>query len=494
MNIVINRNSETPIFQQIKAAIRDLIATRELVSGYKMPAERKLAEELGVHRNTVVKAYGELIAEGYLTVSRKTPKGYFVKMPVTSQNFSNRFFPLEKMMRYNFSDKEKMFLDIFGESNTDDYISFGGIIMDKKTYPVKGLNEIMSKMFDRGGALPAHLGQDETLRMKKNICDILAAENMYVNPKNIQLVSETNQALNYLTTLYLREGDAVIAEEPIVPDNASIFRNKGLNLVTVPMASDGMDLSKLELLIVKHKPKFIYTMPNYQNPTGIVMSLEKRMRLLDIAQRYSVPIIEEDSQRDFRYTESRIPSLYSLDQNKSVVYIDSFTLTFPYGIKTGYIVGPYDLVDMLGRIIVMDETFVSNMGQYMLNEYIESGLFKEHTQMIAGHYKAKRDLLCAQLDKIKDKGLDYLKPQGGILVWCSLDEEINERQLFKNAEKRGLLIMPGYLFYPYGYRGRGHVRLCFSKASDEEIIKGVEILGQVIDESRSAKEIVNHKI
>lgn len=489
MNIKINRNSQTPIYLQIKGAIKNLIVSRELVPGYKLPPERKLAGELGVHRNTVIKAYGELISEGYLSASRQKPKGYFVRMPETSQNFVKRFFPLVKMMRYNFNDREKMFLDVFGESNTDDYISFGGIIMDKKVNPIKGLDDIVSHMFradsDEG---IENMGRDESERMKRNICRILAAENMYVSPKNIQIVSETNQALNYLMTLYLKEGDSVIVEEPIVPDNASIFRNKGLNMIPVPMERDGMDLKKLELLIQKHNPKFIYTMPNYHNPTGRVMSLEKRIQLLETAQRYGVPIIEEDSQRDFRYTENKLPSLYSLDKYKSVVYIDSFTLTFPYGIKTGYIVGPSDLVEMLGRLIVVDETFVSNMGQHMLNEYIERGLFAEHVEKLAEHYRAKRDLLCKELDRLRPKGITYEKPDGGILLWCTLEEDINERRLFSAAEERGLLIMPGFLFYPYGYQGCGHVRLCFSKASDDDIVQGVRLLGEAIDESKRGGE------
>ena len=489
MNIKINRNSETPIYLQIKGAIKNLIVSRELVSGYKLPAERRLAEELGVHRNTVVKAYGELIAEGYLSVSRQKPKGYFVQTPEVTQTFVKRFFPLMKMMRYNFSDREKMFLDVFSESNTDDYISFGGIIMDKKVNPVKGMDDIISHMFqpedirDIGG-----VGIDETERMKRNICRILADENMYVSPKNIQIVSETNQALNYLMTLYLKEGDSVIAEEPIVPDNVSIFRNKGLNLVTVPMEQDGMDLKKLEQLIKKHHPKFIYTMPNYHNPTGRVMSLEKRVGLLETAQRYDIPIIEEDSQRDFRYTDCKLPSLYSLDKYKSVVYIDSFTLTFPYGIKTGYIVGPNDLVEMLGRLIVVDETTRYLRVQYMLNEYIERGLFAEHIGKISSHYRKKRDLLCSELDKIRTKGITYEKPDGGILLWCTLDEDINERRLFSAAENRRLLIMPGFLFYPYGYQGRGHLRLCFSKVSDDDIVRGVRLLGEAIDESKKGGE------
>ena len=174
-----------------------------------------------------------------------------------------------------------------------------------------------------------------------------------------------------------------------------------------------MDMDKLEMQIKKHKPKFIYTMPNFHNPTGAVMSLSKRERLLEIAQRYGVPIIEEDSQRDFRYTQERLPSLYSLDQYKSVVYVDSFTLTFPYGVKVGYVVGPYDLVDMLGRLITMTETFVSNMGAYMISEYIERGFFAEHTKRLAAYYSQKLDLLCSQLDQIEQKELPIKSPREG---------------------------------------------------------------------------------
>ncbi len=475
MNIKINRSSQTPIYLQIKCAVQNLILSGEINEGYKMPAERKLAEELEVHRNTVVKAYGELVDEGYLIVSVRKPKGYFVKEIADDGVQFNRFFPLEKMIRYHFNEKEKLFLDLFSRSNDKRYISMSGLIMDEEAYPKKGLEEIVRDM--------AHGPKDEAERMKKNICSVLFQENMYVNPKNIQLVSETNQALNHIMTLYLKEGDCVVAEEPIVPDNASIFRNKGIDLLTVPMEADGLDLSQLEATIRKFAPKFIYTMPNYHNPTGIVMSLEKRQKLLELAGKYCIPIIEEDSQRDFRYEGNRLPSLYSLDRYRSVIYIDSFTLTFPHGIKTGYLVGPTDLIETLERLVIVDETFVSSMGQYLLNEYIERGYFSEHIHRLARYYARKRDLLCQHLDRIADKGIRYAKPKGGLLLWCSLDEHINERKLFQEAEQRGLLLMPGFLFYPRGYKGAGHIRLSYSNISDADIEKGVQILSEALERS-----------
>lgn len=486
MNIHINRSSETPFYLQISCSIQNLILSGELSRGYKMPSERRPAEELGVHRNTIIKAYGQLVDDGYLIVSSKKPKGYFVKEIADGRFPFQRFFPLEKMIRYHFNEKEKLFLDIFCQSENEALLSLGGIVMDKAAYPDEGIREIVLHL--------ANASQNEAERMKRNICSLLFQENMYINPKNIQLVSETNQALNHLMTLYLKEGDCVIAEEPIVPDNASIFRNKGIQLVTVPMEADGMDLDKLEAAIRKYAPKFIYTMPNYHNPTGIVMSLEKRHRLLEITGKYCIPVIEEDSQRDFRYEGGRLPTLYSLDRYRSVVYIDSFTLTFPCGIKTGYIVGPTDLIDTLGRLIIVDETSVSSMGQYMLNEYIERGYFARHVQRLAARYARKLELLCRGLDRIADKGIHYTRPKGGLLLWCTLDEDINERTLFREAQKRGLLIMPGFLFYPKGYPGAGHVRLCFSNIRDEDIDKAIAILGQALDSSADSSKVEgNHE-
>ena len=146
MNITINRNSETPIYLQIAGTIKNMIEKNELVKGYKLPGERQLASELGVHRNTVVKAYGELVSEGLLTASRQAPKGYFVQSAVNSWNFNNRFFPLEKMIRYHYNEREKRFQEIFKDSVDKGYISFGGIVMDKKVNPAGDMGSIVKHM------------------------------------------------------------------------------------------------------------------------------------------------------------------------------------------------------------------------------------------------------------------------------------------------------------------------------------------------------------
>ncbi|MFR5857828.1 MAG: PLP-dependent aminotransferase family protein [Clostridia bacterium] len=473
MNIKLNRNSETPIYLQIKSAIIKLITSQELVSGYKLPSERKLADELGVHRNTVVKAYSELTCEGYLDASRKAPKGYFVTASQDYHSFSGRFFPLEKLIQYDFHEREKIFLEIFAHSEDETQISMGGLLMGRDAYPVQQIDELASGMF--------HSCENEIERLKGNICKLLSDENIYISKKNIQIVSETNQAIGFLVDLFLHEGDCILAEEPIVPDNVTLFRMKRLHLVTVPMEKDGMDLIALEAMIAKHKPKFIYTMPNNHNPSGITMSLEKRLKLLEIAQRCGIPIIEEDSLREFRYMEQRIPSLFALDKQNSVIYLHSFTLTLPYGVGTGYVLGPQDLAEQIGRCIMINGYDLKNADHYLINEYIERGLFTQHTEWLAEHYHKRRDLLIQELEKIQNKGIDWDVPPGGLILWCRLADNIKERRLYQIARSKGLLLMPGFLFYPHGYQGCGHIRLAFSKCDDDEIREAVRILGEALD-------------
>lgn len=482
MNIQINRNSETPIYLQIKGAIKVMINSAELFPGYKMPSERKLAKELNVHRNTVVKVYSELIAEGYLVSSKQTPEGYFVTDLGKPKDFTTRFFPLGKRLRYNMNTKEKLFFNLYDSSyDKSKYITMGGLVGDKKLISLEGIENISLSRFQSA--------EEESNRLRNNIIKLLKQNNIYVNDKNIQFSSETNQLLNQISELFLSEGDCIIAEEPLMPDNMVLFRNKNLKVVTIPMEPDGMNLTILEKEVAKNHPKFIYTLPTYHNPTGITMSVEKRKQLLAIANKYDVPIIEEASQNLFNYTGNKIPSLYAMDQYHSVLYIDTFTLTFPYEIKVAYILGPYDFIEMLGRYVIITETTISALNHFILNEIIENDNYERVTREMVQCLKNRRDKLYAELQKISDKGISCTLPEGGLSIWCSLDENIKELQLTTMAQEKGLIIIPGSVFYPFGYQGCGHLRLAFSNCDEEELEKGVKILGECLDACRKENSV-----
>lgn len=478
MNLQINKQSVTPVYKQIANGIWALIREEELVNGYKLPSERQLARELGVHRNTVVRAYEELIAEGLVVAQRTSPRGYFVLRNEKIRE-GNLFFPLSKMIRYQFSPDEKTFAQIFEDSGADNYITLAGIVMDEKLSPALWMDEIFDEMKAGRWAQNAKTQESrEIARLKENICRLLRGRNMYVNPKNVQLVLETTHALSVIIEMYLEKGDCVIVEEPVIPDTVNLFRNRGIETVYVSMEADGFNLKEMEILLMNKNPKFIYVMTNYQSPSGTVMSLEKRKALLALSHKYGVPIIEEDSVWDFNYTGKKMPTLYSMDCYKSVLYIDTFSLTFLPGIKTAFVVGPYEPIDMMGRYIIMSQVSIGNIGQYMLNEFIERGAYEKYLKMMFAAYKRKMELLCERLETIEE--IRFTKPQGGLNIWCSLAPPLNEKELYLTCRGLGLLIMPGYLFYPRGYHGQGHVRLCFANIEETRIDEAVSLLKQGI--------------
>ncbi len=482
MNLKINKQSVVPLYKQIENGIKNLIKTEELVNGYKLPPERKLAAELGVHRNTVILAYNQLIAEGVIVSSRTSPRGYFV-LKNENKPKKNMFFPLEKMIRYQFTAKEKVFSQVFDESYGQELLSLGGIVMDNASELAPRMVKIFESMKDGNWFQSVSATKEnETERLKANICMLLKKRNMYIDKRNIQIVPETTQALSYIIDLYLTEGDCIIVEEPVIPDTINLFRNKGIQPICTSLEEDGPNLKELELLILDKNPKFLYVMPNFHNPTAKVMSLHKRLDMLEISYKYGIPIIEDDSLRDFNYSDKEIPSLYSLDRYKSVLYIDTFTLTFLPGIQTAFVIGPYEPIDMIGEYIKMSQVMLSNIGQYMLNEFIESGDYEEYLTNLRAYYKKKRDCLVRSLEIIDNKGLTFTCPEGGLFIWCELDEKINEKKLFAACREMGLLIMPGYIFYPDGYQGNGHIRLCFSKLNDEDMKKAAAILNEAMSQ------------
>ena len=488
MELTIDRSSCVPIYRQISREIEKKIRSKELPAGFKLPAERRLAEELSVHRNTVIKAYNALIASELVVVSRAKPKGYFVKEIHCAKEFNQRFFPLEKAFRYEFRHAEKKINNIYYQSEAADCIAFDTLIMDRRLDPVMGMAHVAEKIFNDNSNNYFKSFDQETEHLKENICSLLSKQNIHVSSKNIQLLSESNQIISYLIFLYLREGDCIAAEGPMVPDNYNIFYNRGIRVITVPMEEDGMRMDVLEEVMREKKPKFIYTLPNYHNPTGITMSLKKRETLLRLATAYNIPIIEEDYQMDFTYDGPRLPSLYTLDTNRQVIYLYSFTLIFPYMIKIGYAVGPPDLIEMLGYAVSIDETTIGGIGQYFLNEYIDSGQYEAHVRLIQKEYRRRRNAMCEELDKIADKGISYLKPGGGLLLWCTLTDDINERRLYSAARKRGVLLMPGWMFYEESHKRKGHIRLSFSNVTETQIRKGIRLLGEALDECRNQKQ------
>ncbi|GAA6325756.1 PLP-dependent aminotransferase family protein [Fusobacterium ulcerans] len=486
MNIQLNHSSTTPLYQQIRNKIRDQILSGQLVDGFKIPSERQMVERLGVHRNTVKKAYEMLIEDGLIYASVKSPRGYFVRSVIAEakadggQKKNKSFSSLNKNFNYHFLGMQNTFQRFYNSSYLSDGIPFAGVLSNKEILPQTYLQEILKEISEEKLVEPYWFCDPQgTERFRGALTDMLFERNIYIRPQNIQVITETYEALSNIAFMYLKEGDYVIVEEPTIPAVVNILLHTGANVLFVPVEKDGMKIDILENLVKLYRPKLIYTMPDFQNPSTCVMSVEKRKRLLKCAYEYNIPIVEDDSLNVWDYNELYLPRLFSLDTSDSVIYIDSFNLSFFPGARIGYMVAPDNVIQTYSKIINKDQLFLNSMSQYLWARFYEKGYYTKYQRFLIDFYRKKRDLMREELSKIP--GILFEVPQGGLVYWIKLPEYLNDRQIASAAERKGLFLMPGHTFFVEGGRGDSYLRLSFSSVSDEQIVKGCSILRNIIE-------------
>lgn len=486
MDIQINRNSTTPLYKQLKNIIKDQILSGCLADGFKLPSERQMVERLQVHRNTVKKAYEMLVREGLVYASSKSPRGYFVKntlaeaKPDQAPERKQAFSSLDKNFNYHFLGVQNTFQRLYNSSYLSDAIPFAGVLANQETLPYTYLQEIMAEIAAKADPEPFWFCDPQgTERLRFCLADMLFTRNIYVQPQNIQVINETYEALSNIAFMYLKEGDYAIVEEPVIPAIVNILLHTGAHVLFVPMEADGMQIEVFENLVERYRPKLVYTMPNTHNPSTGFMSLDKRRRLLRCAGAYSIPIVEDDSMNDFIYSGTALPSLYSMDRTGSVIYIDTANLSFFPGARVGFMIAPDNVITIYRRIINKDRLFINSMSQYMWARFFEKGYYGKHREFLREFYVRKRDLMCGLLARIP--GLSFSVPEGGLVVWVRLPEHLNDRQITAAAERKGVLVMPGNLFFAEGNKGESYLRLSFSSAADGQIEEGIRRLQEVIE-------------
>lgn len=497
MDITINHHAHTPIYMQIVNQLKEMILKGEITDGFVLPSERTMAKLLNVHRNTVVRAYMELKADAFLSSSQG--KGYTVsylsdaeKHKNSSENKSSwtaaeagATIAWTSLIRDEYLDLKITFDDLFSKSYTSNNISFAGGIASAEEYGKEDLANILGDIILSDNietySFSPYQGNHD---LRQNIAHFMSGKGIGAKPSEIQIVSETNQALDYLASLLISPGDTVITEEPVSPDVYRTFALAGGKVITVPMDEEGILCDRLEPLIIKHQPKFIYVNPDFQNPTGIVMSLERRKALLDLSHKYRMPIIEEDAVSEIRFEGVRIPSLKALDKGNNVIFIYSFALTFAPGVRMAFVLADKTLIKSLSYIVSIRLISLDSISQKLLNNCIEKGIYQKNLRTICGDYKEKRDLMCSCLREANDLGLSFRKPAGGVYLWCKLSSDTDYHKLYLKTLEKGVSFIPGSVFYLRGSKGDCCIRLNFSYPSKLQIEKGIGLLTQALRESR----------
>jgi len=359
-------------------------------------------------------------------------------------------------------------------------ISFGGGMPNPESFPVNEILQILNERFPTKGKNMLQYGPINGTESLRNAISemLLKREGIKISPNNIILTSGSQQGLYMLGKLLADRGDYVITEAPTYVDAIVSFRASGIRMIGVEMDSAGMKTEKLRETLKRYpRPRFIYVIPNFQNPTGITMSLERRKEILEIVEEKGIALIEDDPYGNLRFCGRKIPPIKSLDESGDTIYLGTFSKILSPGLRLGYIAGPDDVIEKLLLEKEAIDIGSSTLSQFIAEEYISRGYLEKHIPKIIKLYKHKRDLMIESFESYFPDNVQFTRPEGGMFIWVT-KKGTNTDKMLPFAINRKVVYVVGSAFYPN--RGdHSSMRLNFTYSSDENIVEGVKRLASV---------------
>ncbi len=388
-------------------------------------------------------------------------------------------------MEYNFAKgvaslKPSIIREILKSSGDTIPLAAGNPAPD--AFPVDDIKKIVGDVFDSDPILALQYGISEGYTPLVAKLTELAKTRYGVGTDNdgLIVVSGAQQVMSLMSQCFINYGDTVICEEPSFIGALNCFRSYGANLVGVPIDSDGINIEALEATLKRAKNvKFIYTIPNFQNPAGTTMSLEKRKAVYELAKKYGVLVLEDNPYGDLRVSGEPVPAIKSFDEDGVVVYSGSFSKIVAPGIRVGYVLAPKPVIAKLTVAKQTQDVHTPLISQLIVYKWLTEYDFEAHIAKIVEIYRRKLNLLCDCVDKELGDFLTYHRPEGGLFVWAKLNEGIDMLDFVKRASAAGVSVVPGNAMMVDGDAECSYIRLNFSTPSDEAIVKGVKILGEV---------------
>jgi 2-aminoadipate transaminase len=311
-----------------------------------------------------------------------------------------------------------------------------------------------------------------------------------INPENVMITSGSQQALDLIGKVFINRGDRILVEEPTYLGALQAWNAYGAEYVTVPLDEDGMIPEALEAAL-RSGPKFIYVLPNFQNPTGVTLSCERRLKLIDLADRYGVPIIEDDPYGQLRYEGEHIKSVVALDNEfrkngesgyrGNVIYLSTFSKTLAPGIRLAWVVAPPEVIRKLVQAKQGADLHTSTFNQVVAYEVAHGGFLDRHILNIRKVYGERRNLMLDAMDEFFPPEVSWTKPKGGLFLWGIMPEKLSSADVLKRAIEQNVAFVPGTPFYATG-GGANTMRINFSFATPEKMLIGIERLGKVLRE------------
>ncbi len=383
-------------------------------------------------------------------------------------------------------------------------ISFAGGLPAPEIFPLAAFDEAASRVLRKYGSQALQYGMTEGYTpLRQWIVDYMARYGIEAKVDNVLITSGSQQALDLIGKVLINPGDLILTEKPTYLGALQAWRAYQADYTSVPIDQDGLQVELLEEALCGG-PKFMYILPNFQNPGGVTLSLERRLKLIEFADRYGVPIIEDDPYGELRFEGEHIPPLVVLDAQRqngnqcynngngfmrgNVIYISTFSKTLAPGLRLAWIVAPSEVIKRCVMAKQGMDLHTSSLIQMTAYEVLQGEFLQEHVRLIRQVYGERRDIMLDALERHFPADTHWTRPHGGLFLWVTLPEEIDTLELMPKAIENKVAFVPGSAFYPDG-TGHNTFRLNFSNAQPEDIRAGIERLAEVVK-----IELARHKM
>lgn len=392
-------------------------------------------------------------------------------------------------MNYKFSNrmgnlKPSEIREILKATGGADIIPFAAGNPDEKAFPINEVRRLTAKILEEEPVLALQYGVSEGFEpLRRLIFEKLSEKNRGESASNdeVLITSGATQIMELLTKTLCNEGDTVICENPSFIGSLNCFRSMGCKLKGVELSDDGMNLEALEQALQStENAKFIYTIPNFQNPSGCTLSLEKRHGLYELAKKYGVIILEDDPYGHLRVKGEDLPSVKSLDKDGLVVYAGSFSKILSPGLRVGYVCAPKEIISKMTVCKQAEDVHTPMLNQLLVYRWLTETDYKSHIEKNRRLYRKKLELMCDLTERKLSAYLDFVRPDGGMFVWCRLKNGIDMADFVKKALEGGVAVVPGTAFLTDKSEGSDCFRMNFTTPSNEQIINGIDILENVL--------------
>jgi DNA-binding transcriptional MocR family regulator len=484
-----NRPARLSVSRQIQLHFERLITQGLLAPGVKLPATRELASELGVNRTTVALAYDELVAAGWARAH--VGQGTFVADHVPAAEPPRPSAPrfdwsgfLSKSAQVIAADVRRRLHYSQVPRLAPEVISFAGGMPDASLFPTDQFRRVLNRVIrDEGRELLQYYPARGYPPLREYLAGYLLRFGLEARPEEILIVNGSQQGFDLVARTLLDPGDFVAIEQPSYPRALRVFRAYGAQLLPVPLQSGGLNVEYLDRLLERQSPKLVYCQPSAHNPTGLNMPAAARQRLLEVAARHRLPIMEDGFDGTLFYGERPPAPLKALDASGLVIYVGTFSkILFP-GLRLGWIIAPPEMIERLEMAKDLADIHTSPILQAAVFQFCRQRLLDRHQSRVVRESGRRRNALLAALSRRMPSGVSWTESQGGFSLFVTLPESMDSTSLLERAVARGVAFTPGNAFFVDG-GGEHTLRLSFSAIPPGQIEEGIKRLAEAIREAQ----------